>query len=278
MPHEPKAGSTGNNFPVRVRHPWYLVCKTALERTGGAILLVLSLPVILVAGILVKLTSRGPVFYRQKRAGLDGQPFELLKIRTMTHDCEKHTGPVWSQPGDPRVTRVGRVLRDFHIDELPQLWNVVRGQMSIVGPRPERPEIIELLENQLPLYRGRLLVKPGLTGLAQLQLPADSDLSSVRRKLAHDLYYVGNVNPWLDFRLCLGTACYLFRIPFRVTGRWLALPRGPWIEEQYLAATRARHVQAEIDTRPDSDYPLPTMKQGPSAQAAGVASVVATQA
>ena len=131
----------------------------------------------------------------------DGRPFTLFKIRTMAHDCEKASGARWSTPGDPRITRVGAFLRKTHLDELPQLWNVLRGDMSLVGPRPERPEFTPLLEQVVPHYRDRLAVRPGVTGLAQVQLPADTDLDSVRRKLAYDLYYIRHLNGWLDLRL-----------------------------------------------------------------------------
>src|SRR5207248_4660391 len=141
------------------------------------------------AMLLVKLTSPGPMLYTQTRLGRRGRPFTIYKIRTMLHDCESLTGPQWSTPGDTRITRVGRWLRRTHIDELPQLWNVLRGDMSLVGPRPERPEFIPELENAIPFYRDRLLVRPGITGLAQVQLPPDTDMDSVRRQLAHDIYY-----------------------------------------------------------------------------------------
>ena len=138
-----------------------------------------------VAAIVVKLTSRGPAFYTQIRLGQDGRAYAIYKLRTMTHDCEKLSGPQWSKKGDCRVTAVGRLLRRSHLDELPQLWNVLRGEMSLIGPRPERPEFVPRLERSLPHYRARLHVRPGVTGLAQVQLPPDTDLGSVRRKLAY---------------------------------------------------------------------------------------------
>jgi lipopolysaccharide/colanic/teichoic acid biosynthesis glycosyltransferase len=175
--------------------------------------LVLLVPVtilILVCALILKVTSRGPAFYSQIRLGRDGRHFRLRKIRTMPENCEADTGPVWSTPSDIRVTRFARFLRDTHLDELPQLWNVLRGEMSLIGPRPERPVIVERLERALPRYRERLLVRPGLTGLAQIQLPPDSNLQTVRRKLAYDLHYVHRIGPWLDLRICFGTAFYLF--------------------------------------------------------------------
>ena len=150
----------------------------------------LAAPLILLAMALVKLTSRGPAIYRQVRAGLGGRPFTIYKIRTMAHDCEARTGPVWATADDPRVTPLGRFLRRSHLDELPQLWNVLRGEMSLVGPRPERPEFVAQLQRAIPDYRRRLQVPPGVTGLAQVQLPPDTDLAGVRRKLVYDLYYI----------------------------------------------------------------------------------------
>jgi lipopolysaccharide/colanic/teichoic acid biosynthesis glycosyltransferase len=126
----------------------------------------------------------------------------------MMHKCESLTGPRWAIPGDPRVTWLGQFLRRGHLDELPQLLNVIRGDMSLIGPRPERPEFFPELEEALPTYRDRLRVRPGVTGLAQVQLPADTDLGCVRRKLAYDLYYIQNVSPLLDLKILGCTALY----------------------------------------------------------------------
>jgi lipopolysaccharide/colanic/teichoic acid biosynthesis glycosyltransferase len=180
--------------------------------------------------LLVKLTSRGPAFYTQTRVGEDGRLFTIWKIRSMVHNCESLTGPRWSMPGDPRVTRIGAFLRASHLDELPQLLNVLRGEMSLIGPRPERPEFVPELERELPGYWQRLTVRPGVTGLAQVQLPPDSDLTSVRRKLAHDLYYIRHLGPWLDLRLLLCTAVHALGFPFGVAGRLLDIPDGAAVE------------------------------------------------
>jgi lipopolysaccharide/colanic/teichoic acid biosynthesis glycosyltransferase len=195
-------------------NPWYGRVKGAADFVAACCLLVPATPLILLAALLVKLTSRGPAFYSQTRLGRFGRPFAIYKMRTMYHDCEKHSGPRWSTAGDPRITPVGRFLRRTHLDELPQLWNVLRGDMSLVGPRPERPEFVPALERSLPNYRGRLLVRPGVTGLAQVQLPADSDMESVRRKLTYDLYYVRGMGPWLDLRIVGATALKVFGVPF----------------------------------------------------------------
>jgi lipopolysaccharide/colanic/teichoic acid biosynthesis glycosyltransferase len=206
-----------------------------LESVLALVLLLLSAPVILAAALLVKLTSKGPAFYSQVRLGKGGRPFKMHKIRTMVHDCERLTGPRWAAPGDPRITTVGRFLRRTHIDELPQLWNVLRGEMSLVGPRPERPELVPPLEQAIPHYRDRLLVRPGVTGLAQVQLPADTDLASVRYKLAYDLYYLRHVGLWLDLRLMLCTGVHMLGVPFHVLCRLFHMPERDVILGHYHA-------------------------------------------
>ena len=203
----------------------YGLCKAVLDFTLALLLLVLTLPLVALAMILVKLTSRGPVLYTQTRLGNDGRPFIIYKLRTMSHKCESLTGARWSTPGDSRVTPVGRFLRKTHIDELPQLWNVLCGQMSLIGPRPERPEFVPQLEQAIPHYRARMLVKPGLTGLAQVQLPPDTDLGSVKLKLAYDLHYVQHAGPWLDLRIALGTALKMVGMPFRALRVLFRFPR-----------------------------------------------------
>ena len=215
----------------RPRASLYGAVKRAVEVVTAAVLLVLTAPLVLLAGLLIKLTSRGPAIYTQTRVGLRGRPFTIYKLRTMIHNCESLTGPRWAMPDDPRITRLGYFLRVSHLDELPQLLNVLRGDMSLVGPRPERPEFVEELERALPAYRGRLEVRPGVTGLAQVQLPADTDLESVRRKLAHDLFYVRAGGLWLDVRIVLCTACRMVGIPFRMSGWVLRIPRHETIQE-----------------------------------------------
>ena len=212
---------------------WYLPLKAAWEFLFALVLLVVTAPLLLLAMALVKLTSPGPVFYYQTRVGRGGRPFILYKLRSMIHQCESRTGPCWARPGDARITRIGRWLRRLHLDELPQLWNVLKGDMSLIGPRPERPEFVPMLHRAIPLYHGRLQVRPGLTGLAQVQLPPDSDLASVRRKLAYDVYYVQHVNWWLDVRILLATILHLAGVPFAWI-RWvLGLPKSNEIEQGY---------------------------------------------
>jgi lipopolysaccharide/colanic/teichoic acid biosynthesis glycosyltransferase len=202
--------------------------------------MLLAAPVLFFAAVLVKLTSRGPVLYSQVRVGRNGRPFTLYKVRTMGHRCESLTGAQWSVPGDPRITPVGRWLRRTHLDELPQLWNILRGEMSLVGPRPERPEFVPQLARALPRYTDRLLVRPGLTGLAQLQLPPDTDLESVALKLTYDLHYVRRVGLSLDLRLLAGTALKIVGVPFTGLRRILRLPCRELIVSSYRASLPAR--------------------------------------
>ena len=202
----------------------YEAVKPVVDFALAAVIFLLTLPVVAVAVVTVLLTSRGPAIYTQKRLGRDGKVFTIYKIRTMYQDSERHCGPTWSVPGDPRVTPVGRILRLSHVDELPQVVNILAGQMSLVGPRPERPEFLNQLERALPEYRRRLSVRPGLTGLAQVQQPPDTDISSVRRKLNYDLYYVQSINLWLDFRVMLATVLKCLGVSFMWIGRILQLP------------------------------------------------------
>ncbi len=210
--------------PTRLSIGWYVVCKSTAEFLVALMLLILPAPLVVLTAALVKLTSRGPAFYSQLRLGKHGRPFLIFKLRTMYQNAERHSGACWSVKGDPRVTPLGRFLRKTHLDELPQLWNVLRGDMSLVGPRPERPEFVPMLERALPGYRDRLLVKPGVTGLAQVRLEADTDLESVRRKLRYDLHYIRRVGPWLDLRLIVCTAFHMMGVPYPVLGRLFALP------------------------------------------------------
>jgi lipopolysaccharide/colanic/teichoic acid biosynthesis glycosyltransferase len=213
--------------------PVYDAVKVVADYALAAVLIVLAAPVMLLTALAVKLTSRGPVLYSQTRVGKNGQPFTLYKIRTMTHDCEKASGVCWSTPGDSRITPIGAILRKTHLDELPQLWNVLRGDMSLVGPRPERPEFTPALERAIPHYRDRLAMRPGVTGLAQVQLPPDTDLASVRRKLAYDLYYIRYRGLWLDLRLIACTAVHMAGVPYRALCMLFVMPRMQTVETAY---------------------------------------------
>ena len=176
------------------------------DRFIAALLLIPALPVIACLWMLVRLTSRGPGLYSQKRMGLEGAEFAIYKLRTMTHNCEAATGAVWAKKNDARVTWIGRILRTTHLDELPQLFNVLRGEMALVGPRPERPEIVRMLLKEIPGYADRLKMVPGVTGLAQLYAEPDQTLDDVRQKLAYDLRYLDYESMWLDLRIIGCTA------------------------------------------------------------------------
>lgn len=217
----------------------YLKIKSAIDFTAAAALLIIAMPLILAAMTLVRLTSRGPALYSQQRLGREGRPFTIYKIRSMYRDCERLSGPQWSSQDDPRVTPVGKYLRFTHLDELPQLWNVLRGEMSLVGPRPERPEFVVELDKAIPHYRERMLVRPGLTGLAQVQLPPDTDLESVRRKLACDLYYIQRIGLLLDLKILCSTASYLAGIPFDVPRLLFRIPSGQPVEDAYRQRVEA---------------------------------------
>ena len=175
-------------------------------------------PTILVFMLLVKLTSRGPVFYAQTRLSKDDKPFEMYKIRSMTVDAESVNRAKWTARQDARVTLIGKIMRPLHIDELPQIWNVLRGEMAVIGPRPERPEFVEKLSAEIPGYSYRTLILPGLTGYAQLNLPSDTGLGDVRKKLVLDLEYIERASLFFDILLLLGTALMVF--PKRYFGTW----------------------------------------------------------
>ena len=171
----------------------------------SATILVLSAPVIAIAAVLIKLESPGRAFFRQKRVGLYGQPFEIIKLRSMREDAEVGGVAVWAQKDDPRVTRIGAIIRKLRIDELPQAWNVLLGKMSFVGPRPERPQFVADLEARLPYYAERHMVKPGITGWAQINYPYGASIEDARQKLEYDLYYAKNYTPFLDVLILLTT-------------------------------------------------------------------------
>ena len=179
-----------------------ITVKHVLDHVLAAMLLVPALPVVLAAALAVRLTSRGPALFRQRRVGRDGREFVIYKLRTMRDDAERTTGPVLAHEGDERVTRIGRVLRATRIDEIPQLLNVLNGTMSLVGPRPERPELAGALVREIPGYEERWLVKPGLTGLAQVR---GEYHTSAEGKLRHDLAYVHNRSLGLDLRILAAT-------------------------------------------------------------------------
>lgn len=208
----------------------YFPLRRSLDFLAALALLILFGPVIILCAGVVKLTSRGPAFYTQQRTGRGGRAFTIYKIRSMVDNCESLTGPRWTIPGDPRITPFGWFLRRSHFDELPQLLNVLKGDMSLIGPRPERPEFCVELTEKLPAYPGRHDVLPGITGLAQVQLPPDTEIENVRRKLRYDLYYVQQCSPWLDLRIAIATALHLLGMPFETVQKLRLVP-GPHIVE-----------------------------------------------
>jgi sugar transferase (PEP-CTERM system associated) len=179
--------------------------KRLFDIVASAILLALTGPVVLIAALLVKLDSKGPAFYRQQRVGLYGQEFWIVKLRTMRTDAEVNGQAVWAEKDDPRVTRLGYWLRKLRIDELPQTWTVLKGEMSFVGPRPERRQFVEDLEQHLRYYAERHMVKPGITGWAQINYPYGASIEDSRNKLEYDLYYAKNYTPFLDLLILLQT-------------------------------------------------------------------------
>lgn len=185
--------------------------KRAFDLLLSSLGLILSLPLWFIFAILIWLEDRGPIFYRQKRVGKNGRIFEVLKFRSMIKEAEKYTGPIWASENDPRVTKVGRVLRATAMDELPQLWNIFKGDMSFVGPRPERPELVKEFIKEYPDFKKRFVVKPGLTGLAQVYGQYDTP---PQHKLKYDLLYIKKQSFLLDLKLILLS----FLITFK--GKW----------------------------------------------------------
>jgi lipopolysaccharide/colanic/teichoic acid biosynthesis glycosyltransferase len=206
-----------------------------LDFTFALLLSLIAVPVVVLAALAVRLASRGPAFYTQIRTGKNGRTFTIYKLRSMIHQCESLTGPRWTIPGDPRVTPIGWLLRRSHIDELPQLLNVLKGEMSLIGPRPERPEFVRDLENALPGYADRHAVLPGITGLAQVQLAPDTDLESVRRKLVYDLHFIRHMSLWLDARILLATGLHLLGMSFTLLRTLLVVPTPAPLETNEFA-------------------------------------------
>jgi lipopolysaccharide/colanic/teichoic acid biosynthesis glycosyltransferase len=201
-------------------------CRIVAGRLVALLLLLSTAPLIALLMAAVRLTSKGPALYQQRRVGQGGRVFTMWKLRTMRSDAEQGTGPVWAPLGcDPRVTPLGYWLRRLHLDELPQLVNVLRGEMAIVGPRPERPEFVTILATQIPGYLDRLEVLPGITGLAQINLPPDTDLDSVRRKLVLDQQYIREASAQLELRIVLCTALRLVGLRGGRAVRLLGLQR-----------------------------------------------------
>jgi lipopolysaccharide/colanic/teichoic acid biosynthesis glycosyltransferase len=203
----------------------YFAFKAWPTRIVAALLLVVAAPMIMVLVAVVRLTSAGPGLFRQTRTGRFGKEFPMYKIRTMYEDAESVSGPTWCVPGDSRITPVGKLLRLLHLDELPQLINIVRGEMDLIGPRPERPAFVDWLAREIPNYRERLQVLPGVTGLAQVNLPPDETLDCVRNKLALDCDYIRTASPGLDLRILMCTFLRMIGIRHGRAVRWFRLER-----------------------------------------------------
>jgi sugar transferase (PEP-CTERM system associated) len=185
--------------------PGSLAIQNLLNISVVLICLAISLPIMVLVALLIKLTSRGPVLYRQTRVGKNGSTFKVYKFRSMRTDAEATTGAVWASKDDPRITPLGKWLRRLRLDELPQFFNVLRGEMSLVGPRPERPEFVKILSEQIPYYRQRHCVKPGITGWAQINYKYGDTLEDTVTKLEYDLYYIKHISPSLDLYIIFHT-------------------------------------------------------------------------
>ena len=204
-----------HGVPGQSLSPAYAATRRAADFAISLVLALLTLPLMLTVAIVIRLESPGPVLFRQERVGLGGVVFTIFKFRSMRVDAESG-GPAWAAVRDPRVTRVGNFLRRVRIDELPQLFNVLRGDMSLVGPRPERPHFVEQLTAAIPFYVDRLAVKPGITGWAQVNYPYGASVEDARQKLCYDLYYVKNRGPLLDITILAVTVRVVM---FRQGGR-----------------------------------------------------------
>lgn len=199
-------GVGGGGVLFELARRQFRLFKELLDLVGGAVALAMFLPVMLICAAMIKISDpRGPVLYRQVRVGLNGRLFTIYKLRTMYVDAEKAGRAVRAGDDDPRIIPLCRWMRRSHVDELPQLFNILRGEMSLVGPRPERPELFEELSRQLPDFERRLAVKPGLTGLAQVYNGYDTDMDTVARKLEMDLDYIERMSLGLELKLLLAT-------------------------------------------------------------------------
>jgi len=184
---------------------WEKVAKRILDIAISAACLIITLPLITIVAIWIKLDSEGPVIYKQQRVGRFGKVFTIYKFRTMKNNAEQYSGPKWAEENDPRITRAGYWLRKLRLDEIPQCLNVLKGEMSLVGPRPERPYFIQKFRGQIPLYSRRLRVRPGITGWAQVKWKYDSTLEDVEEKTKYDLFYVENISLRMDFKILINT-------------------------------------------------------------------------
>ena len=179
--------------------------KRLFDIAASLILIVVTAPLVLITALAIKFESKGPILYRQRRVGLYNVGFDIVKLRSMRQDAEVNGKAVWAEKDDPRITRIGRIIRKTRIDEIPQAWSVLKGEMSFVGPRPERPQFVDDLEQQLPYYAERHMVKPGITGWAQINYRYGASIEDSRQTLEYDLYYAKNYSPFLDLLILLQT-------------------------------------------------------------------------
>jgi exopolysaccharide biosynthesis polyprenyl glycosylphosphotransferase len=193
---------------AQLMRPWEEAAKRMFDVGISALVLLAGFPVWLLIALAIRLESPGPALYKQERVGRDGERFKILKFRSMQQNAEQ-TGPQWAHRKDPRVTRVGKIMRKLHLDEVPQLINVLEGHMSIVGPRPERPEFVRKLSEEIPLYLRRLRVRPGITGWAQVKHKYDESIDDVRKKVEYDLYYIENISLRMDFKILINTVGHM---------------------------------------------------------------------
>ncbi len=252
FPNESADSGRRGNTQIAPSRSAYDPVKRVLDLLACIAIMALTWPILLAGWILVKSTSKGPGIYTQTRLGLGGRPFRIYKLRSMTNNCEATAGGAkWSMVNDPRVTPVGKLFRKLHIDELPQLFNVLLGDMSLVGPRPERPEFVGPLSASIREYPLRLAVRPGVTGLAQIQLPSDTDLDSVRKKIILDRCYIDSRGIWFDIKLIVGTAIYLAGFSYATVRRMLALPN-PLMPCQQEPEIRIHSVPVQHEMTPQT--------------------------
>lgn len=184
---------------------WEKKLKRLIDIGLSFVIILITLPATLLTALAIRLETKGSIFYKQDRMGQNGKIFKIYKFRSMVHDAEKHTGPVWSKKDDPRITKVGRFIRKVRLDEIPQVINILKGDMSFVGPRPERPFFVEKLSHDIPLYKRRLKVRPGVTGWAQVKHKYDESIEDVKVKLKYDLFYIENMSLRTDFKILFRT-------------------------------------------------------------------------
>jgi exopolysaccharide biosynthesis polyprenyl glycosylphosphotransferase len=193
----------------QLMQPWEEAMKRTLDVLSSLVVLILGFPLWILVASAIRIESKGSVIYKQRRVGQEGRIFTLYKFRSMYENAEEHTGPMWADKNDPRITHVGRFLRKAHIDEIPQFINVLKGDMSLVGPRPERPFFVDQLSRQIPLYKRRLKVRPGITGWAQIKHTYDQNVEDVRIKLQYDLFYIENMSLRMDSKILFRTIFHM---------------------------------------------------------------------